>query len=214
MFQVDFDTAELFLYDDIGPAWLGMVDDATVIDALAKLKGKHVTARINSNGGDMFMGVAIHNAFKRHPGGVDTVVDGLAASAASMIFAAGEKRLIAKNGSVMIHNASSLFYGNGQEMVKWGETLIKLSAGSVLESYTDVMNLDAEKIGALLDAETWFTAKEALDVGLATEIGNVVSTPVAVAVGRFRNTPESLLGPAKAGSRTRVETRIKLAKFK
>jgi hypothetical protein len=99
-------------------------------------------------------------------------------------------------------------------MVKWGENLIKLSAGSVLESYTDSMNIDAEEIAKMLDAETWFTAKEALSVGLATEIGNVVGTIAAVPEGRFKNTPENLLRPAKAGSRTRVETRIKFAKFK
>jgi len=213
MFDYNLDSGEIFIYDDIGPAWLGMVDDASVVNALAQFSGKPVTVRINSNGGNMFMGVSIHNALKRHVGGVNTVVDGLAASAASMIFAAGQKRLVAKNASVMIHNAASLFFGTGPEMVKWGNDLIKLSAGSVLQSYTDVMNVEAEAIQAMLDAETWFTAKEALDIGLATEIGNVVSTVAAVAEGRFKNTPANLLRPAIAGSRN-VAAKIKLAKIK
>ena len=101
----------------------------------------------------------------------------------------------------MIHNASSFYYGTGQELVDWGTNLIKLSEGSVLESYLDAMNIEREQIKSMLDAETWFTAQESFANGLATEIGNIVGDPPVIMNGRFKNTPNCLLTPAKAGTR-------------
>jgi len=91
MFAVDTKTNEIFLYDDIGPAWLGMIDATSVIAGLKQMEGKRVLLRINSPGGSVDEGAAIYNAIKRHPGGVDVAIDGLAASIAGYIAMAGEK---------------------------------------------------------------------------------------------------------------------------
>ncbi len=104
MFAVDTKTNEIFLYDDIGPAWLGMIDATSVIAGLKQMEGKRVLLRINSPGGSVDEGAAIYNAIKRHPGGVDVAIDGLAASIAGYIAMAGEKVTIAANARMMIHD--------------------------------------------------------------------------------------------------------------
>jgi ATP-dependent protease ClpP protease subunit len=80
MFKVDTNTGEIFIYDEIGPEWAGMIDDGMVIDALEQLNGKRALVRLNTPGGFMDVGVGIVNALRRYDGGVDTVVDSLAAS--------------------------------------------------------------------------------------------------------------------------------------
>ena len=77
--------AELFIYDDIGPAWLGMVNAKDVIDQLKGFDGQRVTVRINSPGGDVNEGIAIYNALRAHKAGCEVIVDGFALSIASAI---------------------------------------------------------------------------------------------------------------------------------
>lgn len=214
MFSVNTETREIFLYDDIGPEYFGFIGAESVISALEMMKGQRVTVRINTQGGSVTEANAIHNAMKRHPGGVDTIVDSLAASAGSFIMLAGERRIIAKNASVMIHNPWTITFGNATEHRKTAEVLDKFGE-SLLTMYTDVMKATPEEINAMLEAETWFTAKEAVEIGLATEIGNMVSEPTTVAEGRFRNTPSALLRPAKPGTRNSAKnyaTRLEIAK--
>ena len=106
--------AELYIYDEIGPAWLGMIDDTVVIDALKGVGD--VDVRVNSPGGDVFAGVSIFNALRRHEGEVTVHVDGLAASAASLFTLAGDKSFIADNAMVMVHKAWSFAVGNADDM--------------------------------------------------------------------------------------------------
>ena len=98
MFSFDAELGEMRIYDEIGPAWWGLIDADTVIDALAKIEGKHATVRLNAPGGSVDEGIAIYNALKRYKGGVDTVVDSVAASAASVIALAGQSRTTAAGG--------------------------------------------------------------------------------------------------------------------
>jgi ATP-dependent protease ClpP protease subunit len=93
--------AEIALFDEIG---LGGIGAKEFIDDLKKVQGKRVTLRIHSPGGEIFDGHAIYNALRRHQGGVDVAIDGLAASMASVIAMVGEKRSMSENAYFMVHN--------------------------------------------------------------------------------------------------------------
>lgn len=217
MFSANQETGEIFIYDEIGPAWWGLIDAATVINSLEQMGGKRVTARINTPGGSVDEGVAIFNALERYPGGVDTVIDSLGASIGSYIFLAGERRIIAKNARMMIHEPWTIAFGNSTELRNTADVLDTYRDSLILD-YAEKMEIDTEAVKALLQAETWYTAQEAVDAKLATEIGNKVTTePPTIAEGRFRNTPSSLLKPAMAGTRNSTknwDAKIRIFKAK
>src|SRR3972149_2456381 len=107
--------ADAYIYDEIG-AW-GITASAFV-NELRGLKGKALNVYINSPGGSVFDGIAIHNALSRHEGGVSVTVDSLAASIASVIAQAGARRTMAKGSAMMIHEAHGAAIGDPQTMEK------------------------------------------------------------------------------------------------
>ena len=169
--NVSEDSATLYIYGDITSIkWFE--NDVCVYD-LAKeigdLNGKALTVRINSYGGEVAEGLAIYNLLKSYEGEVTTVCDGFACSAASVVFMAGAKRIMPRSSLLMIHNAWTWASGDADDLRKAAEDLEKITQPSV-EIYTSVSNLDADEIKAMMDAETWIDADEALDFGFATEI--------------------------------------------
>lgn len=160
---------ELVLY---GP--VGMIDffagegfSATeVISALAEMEGD-ITVRLNSGGGFAFDGIAISNALKAYDGEVTIINDAIAASAASIIFMAGEQRLMADGAMVMIHNASGFTIGTAKDHTKSAEMLGKLD-GELARIYAKATNKRAPQIRKLMDEETWMDADEAKAQGFAT----------------------------------------------
>ena len=186
---------EIFIYDDIGPEWLGLVGSKSVMSELAKFKGKPVTVRINSPGGDVVEAQAIYNALRRHSDGggqVTTENDALAASAASFIFMAGDVRRVAENSMTMIHKAWSIAIGNADEIRGTAGVLDKFD-GILAETYAAASDKSADEIMELLAAETWLTAAEAMDLGLATEVGQPLNIAASVKPGRFAKTPDRIL---------------------
>jgi ATP-dependent Clp protease protease subunit len=173
MYQADHETGEIFLYDGIGDAYWGMIDAATVIADLNKLSGRRVTFRISSPGGSVDEGRLIYNAAKRHKGGVDVVVDSSAYSIASYIAMAGERVVMAKNAMMMIHNPWTMAFGDAAELRKMADVLDKYR-DSIIDAYTDKSEKDKKAVMAILDAETWYTAQEAVDAGFATEVGDII----------------------------------------
>ena len=173
MFRVNESTAEIFIYDSIGDEMWGMVSDGMVIEALSQLEGRRISLRINSDGGDVFKGAAIYNALQRHPGGVDTFCDGLAASCASCIFMAGQNRTIAGNAFLMLHNPWTIVGGTSAELRKVADTL-DIVTGGFAKAYQDVSGKKADEIQAIFDAETWYKAEDAVEEGFATAIGHSV----------------------------------------
>ncbi len=159
---------ELVLY---GP--VGMIDffggegfSATeVISALAELEGD-ITVRLNSGGGFAFDGIAISNALKAYDGKVTIINDAIAASAASIIFMAGDDRVMADGALVMIHNASGFTIGTARDHTKSAEMLGKLD-GELARIYAKASGKRAQSIRKLMDEETWMTAEEAIDQGFA-----------------------------------------------
>lgn len=169
--NVSEDSATLYIYGDITSIkWFE--NDVCVYD-LAKeigdLNGKALTVRINSYGGEVAEGLAIYNLLKSYEGEVTTICDGFACSAASVVFMAGAKRIMPRSSLLMIHNAWTWASGDADGLRKAADDLEKITQPSV-EIYTSVSNLDADEIKAMMDAETWIDADEALDYGFATEI--------------------------------------------
>lgn len=165
------DSAEILLYDVIGKDfWTGEGATAKQFAADIKpLKGKRLTVRINSPGGNVTDGTAIYNALLRHQGGVDVFVDGLAASMASVIAMAGETVTMSEGSLLMLHNPHSRVTGDEHEMRRAADVLSKHKAG-LLNAYVKKTGKDEAEISALMDAETWMTADEAYELGFADAV--------------------------------------------
>jgi len=204
MFDFDANTSEVFLYDDIGPAWMGMIDSSTVIAAMKQMPtDSPVTIRINSAGGSVDEAIAIYNALKRHSGPVNVAIDSIAASAASFIAMAGEKIAIADGGAIMIHSPWTLAMGNAVELLKTADVL-DMYESRLMSAYMDRMGkkYKEDEVKQMLADETWFTASDAVEAGLADSVENIIAEPVGIAEGRYAKTPKMYLVRKEAGERT------------
>lgn len=194
------DSADLYFYDVIGDSWVGS-DAATVVKEITGLKQKKLNVHINSPGGSVFDGVAIYNALLNHASEVTVFVDGLAASIASIIALAGKRVVIAENAMFMIHNPWTWGAGNAAEFRKQADVLDQIGE-TLITTYASRTGKSREVIRASMDAETWFSAKEAKDWGLATEVAEplraaaCVTADVAEALN-FRKTPEPVLAKSE-----------------
>lgn len=157
---------------------------------------------INSPGGSVFQGVAIHTMLKRHKAEVNVYIDGVAASIASVIAMAGDRVFMPKNTTMMIHKPWNVVMGNADVLRKAADTLDKIQE-SIEESYLAKTGdaISGEKLSALLAAETWLTAQECLEYGLCDEI--IAANEVAAcldeeAFAYFNNVPESLKNVMKS----------------
>ena len=169
---------ELYIYGDIRKKdwidnWLGTGKDVTeaftLKDALAQIDTPILTVRINSYGGSVSEGLAIYNLLSDFKGKLRTVVDGFACSAASVIFMAGEERIVPESGLLMIHNAWSKATGDSNAMKKAAEDLEKQTQPSV-NIYVSKTGLSEDKVKEMMDRETWITSKEAFELGFATSL--------------------------------------------
>ncbi len=133
------------------------------------IENSHVDLHINSYGGSVFASVAIHNYLVGLDKTIDVYVDGIAASGASIVAMAGDKVIMPKNTTLMIHRASSGEWGNASDMRKMAETLDKLDS-TLVANYEGRFKGSSEELIALLEDETYFTADEALQYGLCDEI--------------------------------------------
>lgn len=160
------DTTELMLYDDVG-FW--GVSSKQFNDALAGITTPKISLRINSPGGDVFEGYAMYNALKAHRAEVHVTVDGLAASIASVIAMAGDTITMADPSMMMIHRAWTVAGGNAVDMQAVVNVLAKVD-GQIADVYAARAGKPAKDMMAFMDAETWFTAEEALAAGLVTAV--------------------------------------------
>ena len=165
------DSAQIDLYGDIGDDWQAETLAATgFVKAVADLGTRALSVRINSYGGSVPDGQAIFNAPKQDPGEVTTTNDGIAASIASLIFMAGDKRLMAANAQFMVHAPWTYMAGNSAELREMADQLDKWAKG-MAASYGASGLDDKEILGLLTDGKNhWFSSQEALDQGFATEI--------------------------------------------
>ncbi|MDJ0806443.1 MAG: Clp protease ClpP [Gammaproteobacteria bacterium] len=160
---------ELMIYEDIGEDWFGEGVTAKSVQAqLADFDGD-LTIRVNSYGGDVFQGHAIYNLIKGYDKGEVTVfVDGIAASAASIIAMAGDKVLMPLNAMLMIHDPWTIAIGNSDELLKTAETLDQIKQ-TIVNVYKDKTGMEDEEISNMMTEETWLDADQAAEFGFAVK---------------------------------------------
>lgn len=182
--------AEVAIYDEIGA--FGVSAKGFLAELSALPDAVPIDLRLNSPGGSVFDAVAIHNALKRHEGAVTVWIDGVAASAASYVAMAGDEIVMPENAFLMIHDPAGLAMGTAEDMRAMAEALDKVK-GSLVAGYAAKSGRSAEEIAALMTAETWFDARDALEAGLATRIAEPVRMTARFDIARFRNAPPELI---------------------
>lgn len=149
--------------------WFGMNATAPSDIVLPEDENEEVVVEINSPGGDVFAGSEIYTKLRGYVGNVKVEIVGIAASAASVVAMAGNHISISPTAQMMIHNASSNGGGNQHDHEHLADILDKLS-GQIAESYSNRTGRPVDDFKKLMDEETWFTAKEAVENGLADEV--------------------------------------------
>lgn len=183
--------AEIFIYGDIGDSWAEeSVTAAQFVRDLAAIDAPALNVRINSYGGAVSDALAIYNALQRHRATVNTFVDGVAISAASLIAMAGETVSMAENALLMVHGPSALAAGNADTMREAADLLDKFSA-AMAPSYAAKTGKPVRDMLALLtDGEDhWYTATEAQAAGFADEIAPAVAVGASFGPCRYRSAP-------------------------
>jgi ATP-dependent Clp protease protease subunit len=207
---------ELYLYGVIAKsAWWNdgdTVSSAGVLELLDRIDpGSELIVRINSEGGDVFEGVAIYNALARRQARLQVEIDALAASIASVIAMAGDEIVIAGNAMVMIHSAWTFAEGNADDMAKIAETLRQVDE-TILNTYEARAGKKStrDQIVAWVKAETWMGPAEAIERGFADRAGDLKSgVDAAVPAGRFKNTPSQLLESRESRAERRDPERMR-----
>ena len=169
--------ASLNIFGDI-TSWPWLESDVSAFNLSQKLDEltdvSKIDVYINSYGGEVAEGLAIYNALKRHKAKVVTHCEGFACSIASVIFMAGDERVMSESSLLMVHNAWSYSQGNAAELRKQADDLDKITQASIA-AYKAHSNLSEDEIKALLDAETWILPEEAIEYGFATAIDQTES---------------------------------------
>lgn len=180
---LDDDSAEINMYGDVYMEtprdwWTGERKEGQYIAAdefledLEEIKEKsNITVHINSGGGDLYAGLAIYNRLKALKGHVTTINDGLAASAASLIFQAGNTRKMNAGSNLMAHGVGGFLFGfymieDLEELV----TQFKAHNKAIVNVYAEAMGVSYNEAKSLIKSETWLTGQEAIDRGLADEL--------------------------------------------
>ena len=156
---------EIKLYDAIGYGGITAAELTAAIPADAT----EVTIRINSPGGAVSDGLAMYNYLKDHPAKITTVVDGYAASAASIVMLAGDVRVAHKSSIIMIHDPWSMAVGDSNDLRHTADVLDE-HAEALVDIYEAATGIGRDELRAMMDAETWMRGEAALDYGFATMV--------------------------------------------
>lgn len=186
-----------------------------VSDALQEANGDDVDVEIASNGGDVFAASEIYTALKGYKGKVNVQIQGLAASAASVIAMAGDKVSISPTAQIMIHRAWSNSQGNTDDMQHEAQVLDQIDQ-SIVSAYEAKTGMDQATLLNLMSEETWLTAKDAVAKGFADEImfedakepqfmNSISEIPSKEALNKFMNLI-SQSEPAPEPQKTKTET--------
>ena len=157
-------------------------------DELQSCEGD-ITVWINSPGGDVFAAAQIYNMLMEYPGNVDVRIDGIAASAASVIAMAGNKVSMSPVAMMMIHNPMTVAMGDKKVMQQAIDMLDEIKE-SIINAYELKTGQSRTKIAHMMDTETWFNAKKAVELGFADDIlyagdSDKKDVPEAVLFGRL-----------------------------
>lgn len=210
------DSADLFIYDEIGYWGITASMMATVLQSLDNVKT--INLHINSPGGSVFDGVAIYNMLVAHSADIHVHIDGLAASIASLIAMAGDEIHIADNAMVMIHNPWAIIAGSANELRKQASVMDQIQQ-TLVNTYAARTGQKAEDIQKWMDDETWMASADAKAKGFATHITEakqIAAKWEPACFGDCKNTPKNFVEDAPAPTQTRsplVARREQLARL-
>lgn len=191
---------ELYIYGDIvSSTWDAWSPEDTcpqdISDFMAQIDNNaDMTIYINSGGGDVFAGIAIHSILKRHVGHKKGVVDGIAASIASVILMACDEIVMSSGAQIMIHKPSAMGWGNADDFAKLideldrcQQSIIDIYMGRVKDGVTE------EEINQKVNAETWMTGEEAQEIfDITVEQRPAMAACVSWMLNAYKNTPQSI----------------------
>ncbi len=177
--------ADIYIFGDI-TSWEWFDSDVssfTLSRELQTLDAETINVHINSYGGEVAEGLAIYNMLRNHKAQVRTYCDGFACSVASVVFMAGDERIMNEASLLMIHNAWMYTAGNADQLRKDADDLDIITQASIA-AYMSRINITEDELKELLDAETWLLPSDALEKGFATSIEADTKTNNAAASAR------------------------------
>lgn len=189
-------TLTLTVYDVIGADFFGNGITAQSVQEALDGDYSDITLRVNSPGGDAFAGVAIYNLLRAQGKPVNVIVDGLAASAASIIAMAGDSITMGTGSMMMIHPAQGMALGDAKEVREFAETLDKVS-DSIADIYVQRTANSKKAVTDMMNAETWMNATEAQDKGFASSVSKQQAIRNEFDLSAFKNTPVELQAKAE-----------------
>jgi len=194
--EAEQQTIEVFVYGEIG-TW-GVSANQFVQDLRAMDDGTSpVVVAFNSIGGDLFDGLAIHNALSRLGERCTGRIDALAASAASVAVCGAHRVVIAANAMLMIHNPYTFTGGDAEDFRRVADVLDQTLEAIIAAYKSKAPDIDEAELRRMVNAETWLTANEAVALGLADEVGDGLKVKACLGQGsvlqRFQNAPAELL---------------------
>ncbi|EKS8371201.1 head maturation protease, ClpP-related [Bacillus thuringiensis] len=210
------DSLDITMYGDIGESWWSDSTSAVDIErALQATAANVINIHLNSPGGDVFDGIAIYNQLKNHPAKVIIHVDGLAASAASIIAMAADELIMNTGSMLMIHEASTWTWGTKLDIRKTLNALEGIDK-SIADIYMTRYKGERSEMDTMIANETWFTANEAVEMGLAHQVNEQVEDNDVVDPEEFKNhvlqkfrNQKKQSEPIVAGSNENILTKFK-----
>ena len=175
--------AEIILYGAIGASWFeDSITAKSFSEELKKLDAnvKEITVRINSPGGDVFDGVTIYNRLKQHPAKVTVIVDGLAASIASIIALAGDEIIMSEGALYMIHLPWTMAAGNRNDLDNTIDRLLDVE-NQLVSIYANKTKMSKNEIRSMLEKETWLDSSQTVEMGFADKTSEE-AMPIAASV--------------------------------
>lgn len=200
--------------------WLGIecCNPKKINDAISKASGEKLDVYINSGGGSIFAGSEIYSALREYSGQVKIHVVGIAASAASVIACAAESE-ISPTAMLMVHNVSAYTEGDYHDMDKQSEVLQKANE-TIAAAYVAKTGMSEREALALMDKETWLSAKDAVEKGLIDKIAEPKNMQLVAAYGctmlpqpvidKIKNTVKPPLNEAEIFMRKTAQAKLKL----
>ena len=176
---------------------------ADISQALEQANGEPVEVEINSTGGDVWAGSEIYTALKSYGGGVTTKIVGIAASAASIIAMAGNPAMISPTAEIMIHNVSMGAGGDYRDHQHAAQMLQDYNS-TIANAYMLKSGMAKERLLELMNAETWLTPQQALEMGFVDEIMFANTSPVRLAASASGLLPQEVINKVRDALQNRA----------
>lgn len=195
----------MLIYGDIGFD----VTPKIVADALKKSKAGTINVRISSGGGSAFDGLAIYNLLRASGRRIEVDIDGLAASAASVVAMAGDEVRISEAALLMIHNSGGGAFGHAEDLRDTADVMDKIDQ-AIAATYARKSGRPAESFRALMSDETWMTAQEAMEAGLVDRITGAQAVAASVkTASSWAHLPAEVKVKLQQGSEAAIVAREK-----